>query len=162
MASLEEAARAYDKAAITHIGRDVVTNFEPSKYEGVLSSEADIGGSSHNLDLNLGISPSSYADNQYGKTTQIGNYQFQYGSTGLPEYHREGSTIVKGLEVDTSLKWIWQDQDTYGGSPTLPLFSSAASSGFRNSVITAPSAATHQLHHSSCLTNMSLSHYCRS
>ncbi|KAM3288121.1 hypothetical protein P3S67_021551 [Capsicum chacoense] len=74
----------------------------------------------------------------------------------------KGLAIVKGLEVDTSLKWIWQEQNTYGGSPTLPLFSSAASSGFRNSAITAPLAATHQLHHSSCLTNMSLSHYCRS
>ncbi|KAM3288120.1 hypothetical protein P3S67_021550 [Capsicum chacoense] len=63
--------KAYDKAAITRIGRDAVTNFEPSIYEGVLSSEADIEGSSHNLDLNLGISPSSYADNQHGKTTQM-------------------------------------------------------------------------------------------
>ncbi|KAM3205375.1 hypothetical protein P3L10_028785 [Capsicum annuum] len=91
--------KAYDKAAITRIGRDAVTNFDPSTYEGVLSSEGDIGGLSHNIDLNLGISPSSYADNQHGKTTQIGNFQFQHGSTGLPEHHREvltsASTILR-------------------------------------------------------------------
>ncbi|XP_024638456.1 ethylene-responsive transcription factor RAP2-7 isoform X3 [Medicago truncatula] len=48
--------KAYDKAAIQNNGREAMTNFEASTYEGEMKSAAiNEAGGSQNLDLNLGI-----------------------------------------------------------------------------------------------------------
>ncbi|XP_024023629.1 ethylene-responsive transcription factor RAP2-7 isoform X2 [Morus notabilis] len=73
--------KAYDKAAIKCNGREAVTNFEHSTYQGEIILDSNAQGIDHNLDLNLGISPPSVEPK--GKDS-LGESRFHWNACEVP------------------------------------------------------------------------------
>lgn len=105
---------------------------------------------SHSSDIPEGrktMNDKSASENMGTELPITSQHPSLWSGVNLSSYtSNEERAIEKSMEVNSQQKFRWHVQGLYGGSTPVPLFSTAASSGFATTPITAPSAAVYQPH----------------
>ncbi|XP_050382404.1 APETALA2-like protein 1 isoform X2 [Argentina anserina] len=119
--------KAYDQAAIKCHGKEAVTNFNQSLYDGEIVTEASNSAFNDSLDLNLGIAPPLASDCP-NENNDMSSFPFHLSSSVLPFYKKGWSkTSVPGppATIRTQLP-----HGSMGTSAEPPLMSSMNSNFF--------------------------------
>ncbi|KAM1675624.1 hypothetical protein FF1_041125 [Malus domestica] len=160
--------KVFEKEAIKcRTGREAVTNFDPSIYEGEMVLNASVEGSGHNLDLSLRISqPCSAGQKRIGK---LGDFQFPkerpmvngFSSAAMGQLPHVLTTVAKcpalypgfvqrhgeitsdhnrlqPISSPRYTNWACQVYGNNNNVSPMQVFSIAASSGFPSSTATTP------------------------